>query len=239
MKDLNGITGALYAFSEWVMRLSAVNILWFVLSLPLFAVFTLPDISTASGLVLFGTGVLLFVPLLFFPATAAAFSAVRDWVVGQEQTSTARAYLIYLKANYMDSLKAGTVFAAVWLVWYFGFLTAQSADIIISMLFLITGAGLFVYTAVFLAVSAHYRMNLKERLKNAFFISAGSPLLGLFLIAVSGLIVWVSITQLLVLLPFFTCSLSAFLSFAVFYRFVRQMEQKAKNRNGDEGGNTA
>lgn len=57
--ELNGFVGVLYRTSEWIMRLVYLNLLWIAFSL--------------LGIVLFG----------FFPATAAMFSVVRKWIMGE------------------------------------------------------------------------------------------------------------------------------------------------------------
>ncbi|AQQ54821.1 YesL family protein [Planococcus lenghuensis] len=236
MQELKGITGVLYAASEWVMRLSAVNLIWFILSLPLFIVFLTVDISSLGGLVLFGLTVLLLMPLLFFPATVAVFATVRDWVTEMDYTSVVRTYLSHLKSAYLDSMKAGIFFAALWLVWYYSLLSIPAEKTIVTLMLLIIGLALFAYTISFMSVSVHYRMSGKERLKNAFLIAAGSPLLSLFMLLSNGLLVWISLTQLLFLLPLFTCSLGAFLSFSAFYRFTLKVEKRAAAyKNTKEG----
>lgn len=236
MQELKGITGVLYAASEWVMRLSAVNLMWFILSLPIFIVLLTVDISSPGGLVLFGLLVLLLMPLLFFPATVAVFATVRGWVTEMDYASAVRTYLAHLKSDYTDSVKAGSFFAVLWLVWYYSLLFIPSENTIITLMLGIIGLALFVYTINFMSVSVHYRMSGKGRLKNAFFVAAGSPLLSLFILLSNGLLVWVSTTQLLFLLPLFTCALSAFLSFSAFYQFTLKVEKKAAaHKNAKEG----
>lgn len=230
MQDMNGMMGVIYTASEWFLKMAVANFLWFLMSLPLFTAFLIVDISSTAGIVLFGAAVLLFTPLLFFPATAAVFASARDWLLDTDSASSAKLYLGHLKANYKESAKMGVPFAAIWLTWYFGYFYFRSGSDALDLLFLILGLALFVYTVNFMSISAHYRMDGRERLVNAFFVSAGSPLVGLFILASSGLLIWVSMAKLLLLLPLLTGSLSAFLSFSAFYSFTLRV----KNKRGAE-----
>ena len=234
MQDLNGLMGVIYGASEWFLKMAIVNFMWFLMSLPLFTAFLVIDISNAAGIVLFGALVLLFAPLLFFPATAAVFASARDWLLGTD-SSTVKMYVAHLRANYKESVKMGVPFAAVWLFWYLAYFYLESGSGAINWLFLITGLALFVYTVNFLSISVHYRMSGKERLLNAFFVSAGSPLLSLIIVAGSGLLIWITAVKLLLLLPLLTASLSVFLSFSAFYSFTLRVKNKreAKATGGD------
>lgn len=234
MLELKGLPGVLYAVSEWIMRMSVVNLIWFLISLPLFVLVLTLDMGSRFGVLLFAPLSWLFVSLLFFPATAAVFATARDWVLDIEQSSVLRSYFSHLKQDYKDSAAMGTGFAAVWLVWYYANFFFQSQSSLIAFLLLLSGSALFIYTVNFLSISAHYRMNGGERLKNAFFVSAGSPVTGLFILVSSGLLLWISMVQLLWLLPFVTCSLIAFLSFSAFYKFTLKVEEKRRKKTDAE-----
>ncbi|ANU22037.1 YesL family protein [Planococcus donghaensis] len=225
MQEMNGLMGVIYTASEWFLKMTIVNFMWFLMSLPLFAAFMIFDITNATGLILFGLAVLVFVPLLFFPATTAVFASARDWLLDQD-VSLVKQYVISLKENYKESSKMGVPFAAMWLSWYFGYFYLRSGSSIIDLLFLLTGLALFVYTVNFFSISVHYRMNSKERLKNAFFVSAGSPLLSVFILVSNGVLIWITGVKLLWLFPLLICSLGAFLSFSVFYRLTLRVKNK-------------
>lgn len=236
MQDVKGLYDVFYMASEWLMKMAAVNLLWFLLSLPLFAVFLIVDMSHALGAVLFGALVLVFAPLLFFPATTAVFAEVRDWLLEQDSGSSVKGYLRHLKANYRESAKMGALLTGAWLVWYFGTFFFQAVNGALDLVFLLAGTGLFVYTVLFLSISVHYRMNRRERLANALFVTAGSPVLAGFIAVSSGSILWVSVAKIPVLLPLLACSLSAFLSFTAFHRFTLKVKGKtAGNVSGQEG----
>jgi len=225
MQDLNGIMGVFYTASEWFLKMATVNFIWFVMSLPLFAAFVVIDLSHAAGIVFFAAAVLLFTPLLFFPATVAVFATARDWLLGRDSSSL-KMYASNLKANYKESMKMGVPFAAIWLVWYYGYFYLRTGSASFDLLFLVLGLTLFIYTVNFLSISVHYRMSIKERLLNAFFVSTGSPLLSLFILGSNGLLIWISVVKLLLLLPLLTGSLSAFLSFSAFYSFTLRVTNK-------------
>lgn len=228
MLELKGLAGVFYAVSEWIMRMSAVNLIWFLLSLPLLLLLFTLDMGSQAGILLFAPLAWLFISLLFFPATAAVFATARDWVMDTVETSVFRTYFSHLKQDYKDSVKMGTGFAVIWLVWYYANFFFQSQNSLIAFLFLLSGAALFIFTVNFLSISAHYRMGGRERLKNTFIVTAGSPVMGMFILLSSVLLLWISITQLLWLLPFLTCSLIAFLSFSAFYRFTLKVEEKIR-----------
>lgn len=233
MLELKGITGALYTMSEWVMRLSGVNLMWFLLSLPFFVLFVTVDMSSPAGIVFFGVAAWLFATFLVFPATMAVFSVARDWIVDFDYSSITRKYVSHLKTEYKVNAKTGAAFAAVWLVWYYGYFYFYSQKSSLAILFLVMGLALFVYTVNFLNIRAHYRMSGKEQLKNAFFISAGRPLLSLFILASSGILLWISLSQLVLLIPLLTCSMIAFLSFSAFHNVTRKISEKSASNNAD------
>ena len=35
MRDISGFMGAVYGTTEWIMRFSVINILWFIINLPI------------------------------------------------------------------------------------------------------------------------------------------------------------------------------------------------------------
>ncbi|MBU9674067.1 DUF624 domain-containing protein [Planococcus sp. CP5-4] len=218
--ELKGITGVLYAMSEWIMRLSAVNLMWFVLSLPLFILLVAVDMSTPDGRVIFGVAAWVFASALFFPATATVFSVVRDWVVKNDYSSAFKKFLYHFNADFVKNVKMGAAFATVWLIWYYSYFYFYAAKSSAAFIFLMFGAALFIYTVNFLSIRAHYEMDSKECMKNAFFISAGRPLTGLYILLSSAALIWVSLFQLLWLLPFLTCSMLAFSAFSAFHRTI-------------------
>ncbi|MCM3611588.1 DUF624 domain-containing protein [Planococcus sp. MERTA32b] len=227
MVEFKGLAGVFYAMSEWIMRFSGVNLLWFLLSLPFFILFVTVEMSSTAGLFFFGSAGWLFAALLFFPATAAVFSITRDWIVEEDYSSIVKKYFAHLKTDYKENAKMGAVFALVWLVWYYGYFYFFTQQNSVALIFLVIGIALFIYTANFLSISAHYRMNAAAKMKNAFFLSAGRPLMGLYIAAVSAVLIWLSTTQLLWLFPLLTCSMTAFLSFSAFYRTTQKITEKA------------
>lgn len=228
MLEFKGLAGVFYAVSEWIMRMSAVNLIWFFMSLPLLLLLFTLDMGSQAGILLFAPLAWLFVSFLFFPATAAVFATARNWVMDTGKPSVFRTYFSHLKQDYKDSVKMGAGFAVIWLAWYYANFFFQSQNSMAAFMFLVSGAALFVFTVNFLSISAHYRMSGRERLKNTFFVTSGSPFMGAFILLSSALLLWVSTTQLLWLLPLLTCSLIAFLSFSAFYRFTMKVEEKIR-----------
>lgn len=227
MVEFKGLAGVFYGMSEWIMRFSGINLLWFLLSLPFFILFVTVDMSSTAGLVFFGIAGWLFAAFLFFPATAAVFSVTRDWIVEGDYSSIAKKYFSHLKADYRGNAKMGAVFALVWLLWYYGYFYFYTQQNSAAFVFLLIGIALFIYTVNFLSISSHYRMAAAAKVKNAFFLSAGRPLAGLYIAAVSAVLIWLSTTQLLWLFPLLTCSMIAFLSFSAFYKVTQKITEKA------------
>src|SRR5690606_20734708 len=98
---MNGLMGGLYRISEWIMRFTVINVLWVVCSIPFFFVaFPLLAVQTTSELasVLIVMGAVS--PFVFFPATAAMFSVVRKWVMGDPDVPLLKSYFRAYKENY-------------------------------------------------------------------------------------------------------------------------------------------
>lgn len=226
MFELKGISGVFYEMSEWIMRFSGINLLWFLLSLPFFTLFVTVEMSSRAGLVFFGAAAWLFASFLFFPATATVFSVIRDWLVDEDYSSIVKKFFSHLKSDYRMNAKTGMIFSSLWLAWYYGSFYAVAENSPGAFIFLVLGIALFIYTVNFLSINAHYHMGMKQKMINTFFLSAGRPLMGLFIGAVSFVLLWLSTTQLLWLFPLLACSVTAFLSFSAFYRTAQKIEGK-------------
>jgi uncharacterized membrane protein YesL len=228
MRDFSGLTETLYTATEWIMRFSVINVLWFVLNIPI--LFTVTSIffgDSGSGTLIYLLPLVVLLPALFFPSTAAMFAAVREWILKKDQPSLIRTYFSHLKASYQKSFMPGLALTFFWVVWFMDFTFFKNENDLLSTAFIVIGLVLFVYTINFFSLNAHYEMSNKALMKNAFFVTVGNPLLSAFILMSNLSVFYVSAAKLLFLVPLFAGTASAFLSFLAFYRFALKVERKA------------
>lgn len=218
--NFGGFTGGLYTVSEWIMRFFVVNILWVIFNIPfLFILFNMFFVGQIEGLFFLIIILAILAPILLFPATSAVFASVREWIMKKnEHGGLTKTFWTFYKENYKRSLLAGIIFTVMWVVWAFDVYFFSNINIIITIIFLIMGVILFVWTINFFSVTVHYHMKLFQSLKNALLITLGSPLLFITVVLSSAGILYIGIFVFQALLIFFASSMIAFLSFAAFYR---------------------
>lgn len=225
MKSTSDMMGGLYRLCEWIMRFTVSNLLWIVLNIPIVIIlFSILYMGHKGFLV----PLIILLPFVFFPATTALFASARDWVTKDDNTSI-RQYWGYYKENYKKSLLGGLVLTGIWTIWAVDYYYFSKENIIFMAIFLIMGIVLFVYSINFFSIISHYHLKLLAALKNTLYITLGSPKLFLTLLISNGIIVYFSLNTFWFLLPFFTGSLCAYLSFSAFYRFyLKVLESERK-----------
>lgn len=227
--QVSGMMGTLYTITDWIARLSMINIIWIIVNLPLIVILILMILSPSNQVILILVIPLaVLLPLLFFPGTTATFAMVRDWIMNKNHPSFSKEFLRHLKNNYKSSAMSGIVLTCIWIVWAIDYYYFRLHYDVLGIIFIIIGFMLFAYTIIFFCLSVHYDMSKRELFKNAFFVTVGSPLLLIGILVVNFSIILIS-TRFLFLLPFFTISISIFFSFYAFYRFTLKVAKNSKN----------
>jgi uncharacterized membrane protein YesL len=219
LKGASNMMGGIYSLSEWIMRFSLTNLIWVFLNLPIaFLLFNILFMGNREFLFFSVIPLIILLPFLFFPATAAMFSSVREWVIKDEKTSI-RQYWKQYKENYKISFLGGLVLTALWTVWAADYYYFSQKNPVFTIGFLVIGVVLFVFTINFFSVISHYHLKLTQALKNTAIITFGSPALFFAVLITNSIILYMSLFGFPFLLPFFTGSLIAYLSFLAFYKF--------------------
>lgn len=228
MPSFSGFTGALYSTTEWIMRFSVINILWFMINLPIAIILLSLYVNNLSmDFVIYYVPLMLLIPILFVPSTIGLFAMSRDWVMKIDHPSLTKAYFSHMKSNYKKSVMAGLILTFIWLIWIIDFYFFTNQNELLRIVFSIVGLVLFVCTINFFSLQVHFQMSKRELLKNMIFVTLGSPLLFLVILISNFLLLYLSATKLMFMFPLFTGALSAYVSFAVFYRFSLKMKEKA------------
>lgn len=219
MSNQGGLMGGLFTLCEWFMKFTVVNLLWLLVNIPIvFLGLNMFVLGRVDTIVIFLTLIVVLAPFVFFPATTAMFGMVRDWVIkDRDEGMLVKAYFRYYKENYKRSIINGTILTAIWVIWAVDVYFFYQNNVYLFILFLTMGIVLYIFTINLFSVTVHYDMRVRESIKNAFLITIGSPVLFIAIAISSGLIIYMSFNVLLFLLPFFTGSLIAYLSFAAFY----------------------
>jgi uncharacterized membrane protein YesL len=229
MKGTSGVMGGLYRICEWIMRFTIINVLWVVFNIPIvFIVLNMLFMEQKGAIAFSLVPLIILLPLLFFPATTAMFASARDWVM-EEDTVSIRKYWRYYKENYIKSLVGGLVLTGAWTIWAVDYYYFSKENIILMGIFLLMGILLFVFTINFFSILSHYHMKLLTALKNALFLTIGSPVLFLTILISNGILLYLSLNVFWFMLPFFSGALMAYLSFSAFYRYylkVVDLEKK-------------
>lgn len=226
--------GGFYRISEWVMRLTVINLLWLVCSLPFFyfglVLMVSPDVTVdmlKQGLVILG----ILSPFTLVPATAAVFTVARKWVTGDEDVPLFKTYFRGYKENYKQSMLGGLFYLLLGVLLYvnYHFYGNQQGMLrVLSFLFI----TLFFIAAAsflnFLSIMVHFHMKFSQLLKNSFFITIGRPITSVSIVVTAGAILFFSY-QFTFLIPFFVCSLIATASFWYFHRsYIKLQDQRER-----------
>src|SRR5690625_2002165 len=171
------IGSAIYTIADWLVRLSTINLLWFIFNLPIaFILFNMFFVPIEIGILYYLLSLVIFLPLLFYPSTIALFVIVRDWVWEKEEEPAIRHFFQSLKEVYKASIVPGIIFTTSWLIWaldiYYFYKTNNT---LLMFFFIVIGASLFMYNLVYINMFVHFKMQRKSLFKNAFLMTFGRP----------------------------------------------------------------
>ncbi|KGX87781.1 YesL family protein [Pontibacillus litoralis] len=224
MKNEVGFMGGIYAVCEWFMQFSLVNIQWFLFNIPIaLLLINVIYIQSVEQFVYVMMPVALLVPVLFFPASVAVMCKAREWVRKEEMEDRTRTFIHYYKENYKHSMLGGTIFTVLWGILVLDIIYFTGRNVMLMNIFLAFSILLFVFTVNFFIVSAHFDMKLGIKLKQSLLLTLGSPKLFITIAVSLGIILYISLYIFPLLIPFFTCSMMAFLAFAAFYRLQKEV----------------
>jgi uncharacterized membrane protein YesL len=237
--EFKGMMGGLYRISEWIMRLSVINVLWILCSIPVVFFVLMGLTSTVDGaFVSFLPLIAVMTPFTLFPATAAMYAVARKWVTGEEDVPLLKTFFRGYKENYLQSMIGGIVFILVFTIIYVNYRfyigQGKSALQILSVIFIaftvVMTAAMFNY----FSIMVHLHMKSTQIIKNAILITIGSPINSIVLIICNGVIFYVSLTKFTFLIPFFMGSISATFSFWQFNRSFQKIQTKQQLLEANE-----
>ncbi|GGJ20320.1 YesL family protein [Paenibacillus hunanensis] len=234
--EFRGVMGGLYRLSEWIMRLAGSNLLWVICSSPFLFflvmrfIFSQPQF-TQNDILQANWAMGILAPFTLFPATAALFTVVRKWVMGEGDVSVIKTFFRGYKENYRQSMIGGLFYTLLFVIMYVDYTVYMNQFPhlqllgIVMLIFLLV---LFVSLFNFFSMIAHYHMKLKDIIKNAILLSIVRPfrlfstLLGTVALLFIG-------TRYPVLFVLCLASAIAWFAFFNFYgMFLKMQEQSEK-----------
>jgi uncharacterized membrane protein YesL len=237
--------GGLYRISEWIMRLSVINVLWVICSFPFFYLVLAGLIASAESIdFLKQSAVMIAIvtPFTLFPATGAMFTVARKWVTGDDDVPLFKTYFRGYKENYRQSMLGGLVFVLFGAVIYinYTFYLKQSGTLsLLSILFIVLTVVMIAAIFHFFSIMVHFHMKFWQIIKNCLLITIGNPVMTIFLLTVNGIVIYVSVNHFTFLIPFFMGSIMATVSFFAFHRIFDRMKtlNESKQEEAEEEAN--
>ncbi|MEW9698511.1 YesL family protein [Paenibacillus sp. SI8] len=229
--EFRGVMGGLYKISEWIMRLSVINLLWMLCSIPVFFFGFMGLVSQSQDALISTLPILaVLAPFTFFPATAAMFTVTRKWVTGEEDVPLLKTYFRGYKENYVQSMVGGIFFIiifAIIIVNYFFYIKQGSSLKILAVLFIAFTVIATIALFNFFSIMVHLHMKIFQIFKNSILITIGNPINSIVLLLCNGAIVYICLTKLnFFLVVFFMGSIVATFSFWQFNRSFTKLQIK-------------
>lgn len=229
-----GLMGGFYRISEWIMRLSVINVLWIVCSIP-FVFLAIPLLTAGGGTEaemlsqVYMTLILMAIvaPFTLFPATAAMFSVARKWVMGETDVALFKTFFKGYKENYKQSMLGGIVYTLLLAIMIVDFIVYREQLNLLSYIFIAFLILLVVSLFNFFSMLVHYHMKTFQLLKNAVLITIGKPFRSISTAIMAGAVMYFS-TRFTFLIPFFMGSIIAYLSFWNFYIIYQKLQDQAE-----------
>lgn len=233
--EMRGLTGGLYRITEWIMRLSVINVLWLICSIPFFFVvlsfFVQPEVEDIKELVKQSVFLLaVLAPFTLIPATAAMFTVARKWVIGDPDVPLLKTFFQGYKENYLQSMLGGILLEIIGLLLYnaYIFYSGQSGlTKLLSFVFLLLLFLLFAVFLNYISIMVHFHMKFWQVFKNAVLMTTGNPFISIFTIVLNIAIIYFCF-KFTFLFPFFMGSLMAIVTFFQFHRSYEKLMDKIR-----------
>lgn len=236
---MRGLMGGFYRISEWIMRLSVINVLWVICSIPFFflllSMMITPDATNEQLITMLWT-LAIVAPFTLIPATAAMFAVTRKWVMGDEDVPLFKTYFRSYKENYKQSMLGGLIFLIIGAIMIvnFQFYSGRTDGLRwLSLVFLSFGVIFAAAFINFMSMIVHFHMKLFQLVKNAFIMTLGQPLMSVGVLITNGFIIYMS-GRFTFLIPFFMGTLCAYTSFWYFHRTFQRIQDKAEKQREKE-----
>lgn len=216
-----------YPLFTVIMKFAVANFLWFFFNFPVFVIAMMLFFANSPDTrVLFIFSIVVLLPFLFFPATAALFGIVRDWILHREKRMYA-SFWKYFRSNYKKSMTAGfliTIVMGISIVDYYYFV---ERNLLLSYLFLIFIGWTFLFSLYYLSDIVHNDLSQKQHLKNSLLLILSNPLVSIIVAVLCIGIVVISVGYFTFFVPICMGSLIAYVSFKGYYIvFSRVVELK-------------
>jgi uncharacterized membrane protein YesL len=247
--EMRGLMGGLYKISEWIMRLSGTNLMWFIFSIPFF-ITLIPmlvpvqeNVDPNDVIIQMSILAAIVAPFTLFPATTAMFSVVRKWVMGDVDVPLIKTFWKGFKENYKQSMLGGFIYALLGalLSINYTFYSNQAGNLsIVSVIFIVLMILLLASLLYFFSILSHLHMKTLLIVKNALMLTVGNPLGTIVMVASNLVILYFSFFQFTFLIPFFMGSLCATATFYLFYKTyltiqIKQEQWEREQREKAEG----
>lgn len=223
-----GLMGGFYRISEWIMRLSVINVLWLICSIP-FVFFAWGLLMSTDPNQVYSALITMAVvaPFTLFPATAAMFAVARKWVMGESDVALFKTFFRGYKENYKQSMLGGIIYTILLAIMIVDFIVYREQLNLLSYIFIAFLVLLVVSLFNFFSMLVHYHMKTFQLLKNAVLITIGKPFRSLSTAIMSGAVMYFS-TRFTFLIPFFMGSIIAYLAFWNFHLIYQKLQEQAE-----------
>ncbi|MDQ0338590.1 putative membrane protein YesL [Caldalkalibacillus uzonensis] len=203
--ERNSLTGVFYVACLWITRLVYVNTLWILFTL--------------LGICVLG----------FAPATAALFSVIRKWILGQQDFAVWRTFWLAYKREFMKANVLGWGYGLFIVLLYNNIQYYNTQSTLMTHFLWIVSLFMLMLSAVSLfylfPVLVHYQLKIWQYVRSAMAVSLAFPLHTLLMVA--GLLVFIVIfTWLPGLLVVFSMSVPAVWIMKVAAHAFQKVEQQ-------------
>lgn len=239
-----GLMGGFYRISEWIMRFSAINLLWLICSLPFVAVsmlllapVDLPEEQVVNNMKVVFMLMAVIAPFTLFPATAAMFTVARKWVMGESDVALFKTFFRGYKENYKQSMLGGIIYVLLIAVMIVDFIFFREKISLLSYIFIAFLVLIVISLFNFFSMLSHYHMKTLQLVKNAVLITIGKPLRSLSTAVMCGFVMYISFFHFQFLIPFFMGSIIAYLAFwnfNIIYVKLQEQAERMKKQEEDE-----
>lgn len=205
MAPKGGWASGFYRVCDWVYKLALVNLLWILFTL--------------VGLLFFG----------LFPATAASFTVIRKWLLGQKNFPLFKTFVGVFRREFVKGNLYGFMLTALGTLLYMDLKLFQGFDGFINLLFSYFFICLFFLYLVMMLyafpVYVHFRLNFFQYIKQVLLIVVISPIRSITLAALS-FAVYFLMMNIPATVPFFGISVEVFVMMGFSLRVFRKIGER-------------